>query len=307
MKLSIIIVSYNTCEITCQCLKSIYSSKWDIPFEIILVDNNSQDNTLECIQRDFLNVKIIANTENKLFAIANNQAAAIAKGEYLLLLNSDTIIEDDNICKLIHYMDKLPEKVVCIGPKILNLNKTIQSQGFMFRGNGGSIVEVLGLHKLLPDTLTQRLFPAGISLRNPVPRKVGWVSGCCMLIRTSYYQSTNGLNEELVFYGEEPEFSWRAKKNNKETWYYPDSHIVHLGGISTNKDWADKIDFQSHIKLIKLTTGVRAAFLEAVVLVCIDVIKFILTLKKKYREHAKAHGKYVKLYFKNMLYTRSSN
>jgi len=90
-KLSIIIVSYNTMEVTDNCLSSIYKSSIDFPYEIIVVDNNSSDGSVEMIKNKYPHVRIVANDKNRLFAIANNQAAKIAKGEYLLLLNSDTL------------------------------------------------------------------------------------------------------------------------------------------------------------------------------------------------------------------------
>lgn len=133
--LSIIIVSFNTCEVTKQCLNSIYKSNWKDSFEIIIVDNNSYDGSVEMIRETFPNVKVIANKENKLFSIANNQGAAIAKGKYLLLLNSDTIVKENNIQKMIDFFERCPENIICIGPKILNLDGTLQSRGFPRWGN----------------------------------------------------------------------------------------------------------------------------------------------------------------------------
>ena len=100
MKLSIIIISYNTEDLLKNCISSIISSIISFDYEIIVVDNHSTDGSLEMLKTNFPQVKVIANKENLLFAKANNQGATIAKGEYLLLLNSDTIVYGDNIKSL---------------------------------------------------------------------------------------------------------------------------------------------------------------------------------------------------------------
>lgn len=130
MKLSIIIVSYNTKNILDECLSSIYNSKIRDSFEIIVVDNCSKDGSVEMLESKYPDVILVNNDVNNLFAKANNQGAKIAKGEYLLLLNSDTIVYDDNLQKMVDYFDTLDSNVICIGPKILNRDKSVQSKGF---------------------------------------------------------------------------------------------------------------------------------------------------------------------------------
>lgn len=298
VKLSIIIVSFNKRDITAQCLRSIYAATWDFAFEIILVDNHSQDDTLEYVRLNFPDIRVIANDDNKLFAIANNQGAKIAKGEYLLLLNNDTIVEGDNLSKLVHYLESLPEKIVCVGPKILNPDASIQSQGHVLKCSG-SIVTNLLLHKILPDALILRLLPAGIPIRRPIAREVGWVLGACMLVRADYYHASGGLNERLIFYGEEPEFSWRAKKNRKETWYYPEANIIHLGGASTDSNWGNTMFINARLALVKLTYGIPLAILEELTLMSISFFKLIFTFKAKYREQLKTRCLFILLYLKN--------
>lgn len=98
-KLSIIIVSFNTRDVTDECLRSIYTAEWRDDFEIIVIDNASKDGSCEMINNKYPQVRLIENSENVLFAKANNQGAAIAKGDYVLLLNSDTIVEKNNLQK----------------------------------------------------------------------------------------------------------------------------------------------------------------------------------------------------------------
>lgn len=141
-KLSIIVVSYNTKETTDNCLSSIYNSMWKDPFEVIVIDNDSHDGSVEMIKSKYPYVKLIVNEDNKLFAIANNQGANWACGKYLLLLNSDTLVEKDNLQKMLSYFETVPDDVICIGPKVLNMDGTIQSSGYPNPGLRGAFLYV---------------------------------------------------------------------------------------------------------------------------------------------------------------------
>lgn len=234
MKLSIIIVSYNTKDVLDDCISSIKKSNTKSTYEIIVVDNASHDGSVEMLETKHPDVRLIKNEENRLFAIPNNQGAEIATGKYLLLLNSDTLVYDDNLDKLIKYMDELDQHVICVGPKILNGDKSLQSQGVYGFSLWGSFCFWFKLSKLLPSFIGRKILPpATYSWNTNVPHEVGWVSGCAMLIRRKEYMELGGLNENLEFYGEEPEFSYRAKKQGYLTYYYPHAEIVHLGGVAT--------------------------------------------------------------------------
>ncbi len=260
IKLSIIIVSFNTSEVTKNCLKSIYNADWNDLFEIIVVDNDSKDDSVSMIRNEFPEVRIIANTENRLFSIANNQGAAIARGKYVLLLNSDTIIENNNIQKLIDYFDSLPDDVICIGPKILNPDRTLQSSGMPMWGKKYQQYAFLyGLDKLLP----LHLFCKTLDRRSNRSHQTGWVSGCCMMIPRIKYLEVGGLNENLVFYGEEPEFGYRTSKKGYKTIYYSDAFIIHLGGVATKTKEAKPYNFEKDMKeydsLVRETVGYKEA------------------------------------------------
>ncbi len=260
-RLSIIIVSYNTKDITDECIESIYSSEWHDGFEIIVVDNNSHDGSVEMIREKYPDVKLIANKENRLFAIANNQGAEIAQGEYLLLLNSDTIVYDDNIQKMMDFFDTAPEDVICIGPKILNHDKTVQSYGAPDYGYAEHFICQMGLHKRLPFLC--RIWES-LPTSPDRTHRVGWVSGCCMMIRSDLYRKVGGLNENLVFYGEEPEFGFRTRRAGYKTLYYHGAEIIHLAEVSTTKVHKKRKktfeeDMNQHESLIVLTNGYRKA------------------------------------------------
>lgn len=260
MKLSFIIISYNTKDILRDCLFSIQSSKMNFDYEIIIVDNNSKDGSPEMIKQEFPDVKLIQNKDNKLFAIANNQGVEIASGEYVLLLNSDTLVYDDNIEKLVNYYDSLNDDVICVGPKILNKDKTLQSEGSMGMTHWDMIVKHFKLGLLLPSFIGKFLLPSGTyKFNRNTPHKVSWVTGCCMLIKRNLYNKVGGLNENLEFYGEEPEFGYRTSKLGYSTIYYPLSEIVHLGGASTDKKVIVEDSLRRYAIIVEQTVGYKYA------------------------------------------------
>lgn len=108
MDLSILIVNYNTCQLTVDCLRSVFASETEYTYEVILIDNNSKDESVQTIRELFPQVKLIENTENTGFAKANNQGMEMAQGRYMLLLNSDTIIQQDTIQTMVAFMDYNP-------------------------------------------------------------------------------------------------------------------------------------------------------------------------------------------------------
>lgn len=108
MDLSILIVNYNTCQLTVDCLRSVFASETEYTYEVILIDNNSKDESVQTIRELFPQVKLIENAENTGFAKANNQGMEVAEGRYMLLLNSDTMIQQDTIQTMVAFMDYNP-------------------------------------------------------------------------------------------------------------------------------------------------------------------------------------------------------
>lgn len=298
-RLSIIIISYNTSDVTRDCLKSIFNAKWRDDFEVIVVDNNSHDGSVEMILNEFPDVKLIANNENKLFSIANNQGAEIAQGEYLLLLNSDTLIYEDNLQKMIDFFDTQKDDVICIGPKILNKDGSLQSCGMPEWGNlFQHFANVNHLNRILPLHLVSS--PLN---RNPdCTHKTGWVLGACMMIRNDLYKKVGGLNEKLIFYGEEPEFGFRTKKLGYKTIYYADASIIHLGGVSTNKKTRTfEQDIAEYNSLVQLTVGPRKAIKITKITRNGLKLKRIFHPNKEYFDTRIAHEAKVIDYFKRQI------
>ena len=288
MDLSIIIVSYNTASITMDCIRSIKESDIKLKYEIILVDNNSSDGSVSLIEKEFPKVRIIANKQNNWFAKANNQGAKIAQGNCLLLLNSDTLVEGDNLDKLCRFLVTSKENIACAGPLILNHDRSIQSRGYALPSVMERITMCFKLHKLLPKSLGKILLPIGTPGLIDESHQVGWISGSCMMIRRDVYSKVGGLNEDMEFYGEEPEFGWRLLKQGYETWFYSSARIIHLGGASTKKQKSRAEEERAlwrYKQLQYYTVGIKKAiWMSRVVVIAAYVKKIFANNKKIYKD-----------------------
>ena len=155
MDVSIIIVSWNTKDILYDCIKSISSQTWDIDYETIVVDNASTDGSAEMVRKNFPSVILIENSENCGFDAANNQGMTIAKGRYVLLLNSDTIILDNAVSKTVAFADANADAAV-VGCRVLNPDRSLQPTCFMFPSVLNMILSSSYLYKIFPENKLRR-------------------------------------------------------------------------------------------------------------------------------------------------------
>lgn len=243
MDVSIIIVAWNVQDFLRNCLKSIYKESKGIEFEVIYVDNASKDGSVEMVRKNFPKVKIIQNSQNKGFAAANNQAIEEAKGRYVLLLNSDTIVLDDAIAKTIQFADAHSEAAV-VGCKVLNPDKTLQPTCFMFPAILNMLLLASYLYKLFPKSKffgRERMTWWDRSDQ----REVDVVTGCFMLVRRKAIEQLGMLDERFFIYSEETDWCYRFKKNGWKMLFTPEPEIIHYGG-QTVKQRADTFKFQIH-------------------------------------------------------------
>jgi len=228
--LSIIIVSFNTKEITKNCIDSINQSLWKskIKYEIIVVDNNSHDGSQELLSflaKDKKNHLIYYQTgENLGFGRGNNFGVKKSRGKYILLLNSDTIILNRSIEKLFNFYLENEKKVHFLGAKLLNKDLTPQPSAARFF--------------TLPVVFAVLLFRGdywGLTRFSPsVFKKVNWVSGACILTKKNHYRRLGGFDKNIFMYMEEVDLLYRAKKLKLDTYFYPEAKIIHLGSASSN-------------------------------------------------------------------------
>ena len=227
--LSIIIVSWNTKKITEDCLNSINRSLTNsrIKYEIIVVDNDSRDGSVDMLKNYKLpttNYQLILNNNNLGFGQGNNLGVERANGKYILLLNTDMIVLNRAIEKLYDFYIENEKRVHFLGAKLLNRDLTPQSSVARFFTLPVVFASLLlkgdywGLTRSSPDKFCQ----------------VDWISGACIMTTKKYYDRLGGFDKDIFMYMEEVDLLYRAKKLGLNTFFYPKSQIIHLGSASSN-------------------------------------------------------------------------
>lgn len=229
LDLSVIIVSYNTKKITKECIDSINRSMTGskIKYEIVIADNASHDGSHELLTKmaeDKANHLVYFQTgENLGFGKGNNYAVKKSKGEYILLLNSDTIVLNKAIGKMFEFYVANQKTVHFLGPKLLNRDLTAQASAAHFF--------------TLPVVFAALLLKGdywGATRSSPDEfKKVDWVSGACIMTTRKLYDRLNGFDKNIFMYMEEVDLLYRAAKKSLNTYFYADSQIIHLGSASS--------------------------------------------------------------------------
>ena len=231
MDVSVIIVNWNTKELLRDCLSSVYEYAGDIGYEIIVIDNASIDGSAEMVKNDFQQVILMENSDNRGFATANNQGMAVAKGRYMLLLNSDTVVLDNAIANIVNFADENPQ-IAVTGCRVLNPDRTLQRTCFMFPSVLNMLLSSTYLYKLFPKN---RFFGREQMTwwnRNDV-RQVDVVTGCFMLVRRKAIDQVGMMDEQFFMYSEETDWCYRFREKNWKVMFAPVGQIIHFGGQST--------------------------------------------------------------------------
>lgn len=233
LDLSIITISFNTREILTDCINSVIKNTKGISYEILVVDNDSKDGSLERIkelEKKYPQVKLIDAKANLGFGKANNLGAKVAKGEYLLLLNSDTIIFDNAIAESLESLKKDPH-VGVFSCKLLNADKSIQASGGHFPTLGNVFAWQFFIDDLPIIGKTIKSFHPQLGSYNG-NREMDWITGAFMLIPKKVYDKVGGFDENIFMYTEEMELCYRLRKLGYKTVYHHQPAIIHLGGAS---------------------------------------------------------------------------
>lgn len=227
-ELSIIVISHNTKKITQQCLHSIYKSltNTQLNYEIIVIDNASTDGSYNMLLKErkrHHQLKLIRNKTNTGFAKANNQGVKKAKGSYLLFLNSDTIVLNQAITKLLNFFKQREKTIGFVGGKLLNKDLSPQPSAGPFY----SLAVVFGALFLKGDYW-------GLTRYSPRKiKEVDWVSGACIITKKSYFQKVGRFDEDIFMYMDEIDLLYRAKKRGYRVFFYPEAKFIHLGSSSS--------------------------------------------------------------------------
>lgn len=234
MKLSIVIVNYNVRHFLDQCLSSVRRAIKDIDADVWVVDNNSVDGSVQMLQEKFPEVKLIANKDNVGFSVANNQAIEKSEGEYVLLLNPDTLVEDDTFTKIIAFMDKHPD-AGGLGVKMID-----GKGNFLPESKRGlptpdvAFYKIFGLSRIFPKSKTFGKYHLGYLDKEEI-HEIEILSGAFMFMRRSVLDKTGLLDEDFFMYGEDIDLSYRIIKAGYKNYYYPETRIIHYKGESTKK------------------------------------------------------------------------
>ncbi|OYT13615.1 MAG: glycosyl transferase family 2 [Bacteroidetes bacterium 4572_114] len=234
MKLSVIIVNYNVKHFLEQCLHSVRKAAAGLACEVFVVDNNSVDGSVKMVGQKFPEAHLIANHENVGFSKANNQAIRLSKGEYVLLLNPDTVVEDDTFGKIIGFMDQHKD-AGGLGVKMVDGKGNFLPESK--RGLPTSTVafyKIFGLSRLFPKSKTFGQYHLSYLDKDKI-HEVDILSGAFMLLRRSALDKIGLLDESYFMYGEDIDLSYRIIKAGYKNYYFPETRIIHYKGESTKK------------------------------------------------------------------------
>ena len=232
MDLSIVIVNWNGLAVLRDCLNSIFGAAQGIEFEVIVVDNASQDDSVAVLQREFPQVVILRNQQNRGFAAANNQAFAVAQGRHVLLLNNDTLVLPGAFQKSVKYMDDHP-RVGALGCRVEFPDRSFQTSCSRFT----NLLELFMI-RLLPlgSVCNERLNLGRYWGRQFADTmEVDVVAGCFMLVRRKVITNVGGFDEDFFMYGEDEEWCSRIKGAGWRIVYFPAATIIHIHRFSSRQ------------------------------------------------------------------------
>lgn len=222
LDLSVIILSFNTRELTLACVQSVFAARDDLALEVIVVDNASSDGTVAALQAACPEMCIIANSQNLGFSRGNNMGLRAAQGHYLMLLNSDTIVQPGALRALVNFMDAHPNAGAC-GPMLLNEDGSLQPSGRPLPSVWRLFVDMTRLYRLW-----QRDVFAQHHRDYTQPARVGEVSGAALLIRHEAYERVGGFDEKLFAYYEDVDLCKCIADAGYAVYYAPDAKVIHL-------------------------------------------------------------------------------
>lgn len=233
-KLSVIIVNYNVEYFLEQCLNAVYKALENVSGEVFVVDNNSIDGSVEMVRTKFPQVILFANKDNRGFSKANNQAMEVASGDYFLLLNPDTVVEEDTFEKVVRFMDEHPQ-AGGLGVRMLD-----GKGNFLPESKRGlptpavAFYKIVGLSALFPKSKRFGKYHLGY-LSEFDTNEVEILSGAFMLMRKTALEKVGLLDEAFFMYGEDIDLSYRILLGGYKNYYFPQTRIIHYKGESTKK------------------------------------------------------------------------
>jgi hypothetical protein len=237
--LSVIIVNWNTAQLTLSCLETLARALPSaLEAEVLVVDNGSADGSAEQIAAAHPEVRLLRRGVNGGFAVANNEAFAAARGAYCFLLNSDAQALPGSVSALLQYLESHP-RCGLVAPRLINADGSLQHSCWRFPRWDTAALEALYLYRWLPASAGERLL-AGYWDHGRA-RPVDWVMGAAMLVRREVVATAGGFDERYFMFGEDMEWCWRIRRAGWSVDYEPAAGVVHLGGQSSRRQFVDGV------------------------------------------------------------------
>ena len=282
MKLSVIILNYNVRYFLELCLKSVQEAIKDIDAEIIVVDNNSSDDSCQMVNNIFPDVRLIQNDKNLGFSKGNNQGVAIASGEYVLILNPDTVHAEDSIIRLLDFADS-KENIGVVGCKLID-----GSGKFLPESKRNIPTPLVSIKKIFGNS---KSYYAN-HLNENTNGKVDILVGACMLLKKEVYKDVEGFDEDYFMYGEDIDLSYKILKHGYDNYFFGDTTILHFKGESTLKDKTYANHFYGAMKIFYKKYFKKYIVFDVLVSV---VLFFARIFKEDIENETKKIDKYVLL------------
>ncbi len=230
--LTIQIVNWNAREPLRQALRSIFTAPPPFPYEVIVLDNDSRDGSVQMVEKEFPQVRLLVSEQNLGFSKGHNLCARHARGKYLFILNPDTVVQAGALEKLVAFAEAHPE-VGILGPRILNPDGSLQYSCRRFPNPVAALFRNTPLGKLFPNNPYTRDYLMTDWDHSSV-REVDWVSGAALFIRKQVYEQLGGFDEQFFMYCEDMDLCYRAWQAGCKVVYYPEAVIYHAIGRSTD-------------------------------------------------------------------------
>lgn len=227
-ELSVIVVNYNTRELLAACLGSIAASHVSADTEIILVDNNSRDGSVDMVRSQFPNVRVFALEQNMGFAIANNIGAAEARGDFILLLNTDTEVFAGSLDRLLAFAKEYPDAGLWGGRTLYEDGSLNATSCFRQHTVWNLLCRATGISLAFPGNAVLNSSLYGAWQRDDV-RPVDVLAGCYLLVARSAWEALGGFDTRFFMYGEDMDLCLRAKRLGYQPMFTPESEIIHKG------------------------------------------------------------------------------
>ena len=248
MNLSVVIVTWNSEEFIRNCLDSIFLSQGNFSSEVIVVDNNSSDETAKIVEQLYPQVNLIQNKRNLGYAKANNQGMEEAGGDYILLLNPDTQLFEDSLSLMYEFMEENPS-IGALGPKLLNPDKTVQASCREFPTFSTLIWEFSGLSRLFPKSRIFGRWRMGyFDFERQTETDQPMAS--CLMLRRAALEDVGIFDENFAMFFNDVDLCHRIKKGGWKIYFYPEAKVIHHKGASTKKAKARMI-WLSHLAFYK--------------------------------------------------------